>query len=67
MGARSGRRLSCAGLASIGAHNLSSMLVVCPGQAEAICPGVFSSPMARSLSVEQEELRWGDDGHFTLE
>jgi hypothetical protein len=43
------------------------MLAACPGQAEAICPGVFSSPMARDLSVEQEELRWGDDGHFTLE
>ena len=67
MGARSGRRLFCAGLASIGAHNLSSMLAECLGQDEAICRGVFSSPMARSLSVEQEELRWGDDGHFTLE
>jgi hypothetical protein len=43
------------------------MLAVCPGQAEAICPGVFSCLMARSLSVEQEVLRWGDDGHFTLE
>ena len=67
MGARADRRLSSAGLPSIGAHNLSSMLAVCPGQAEAICPGVFSSPMARSLSVEQEELRWEDAGHFTPE
>jgi hypothetical protein len=63
----SGSSALLASLAFNRRHNFSSTLAARLGQDEAIYRRVFSIPMARRLSVEQEELRWEDAGHFTPE